>query len=162
MEAARTSETLVNFCQTTRCYNPEDSNLHTHRRENLKSYLPPIALLSYNISLKSVTSLGIMGNRQTHGRDSRSSPFLTLSENVLQHWNKRPKENYVAVSRAVNFKIVVPLVGPVSDFELTELLVTDWPTSFQLIKTYGGLMLRLVASKITGYQCIPMSENRIS
>jgi hypothetical protein len=38
MEAARTSETLVNFYQNTRCYNPEDSNLHTHRRENLKSY----------------------------------------------------------------------------------------------------------------------------
>jgi hypothetical protein len=39
MEAARTSETLVNVYQTTRCYNPEDSNLHTHRRENLKFYL---------------------------------------------------------------------------------------------------------------------------
>jgi hypothetical protein len=39
MEAARTSETLVNFYQTTRRYNPEDSNLHTHRRENLKSYM---------------------------------------------------------------------------------------------------------------------------
>jgi hypothetical protein len=39
MEAARTSETLENYYQTTRCYNPEDSNLHTHHRENLKSYL---------------------------------------------------------------------------------------------------------------------------
>jgi hypothetical protein len=27
-----------NFYQTTRRYNPEDSHLHTHRRENLKSY----------------------------------------------------------------------------------------------------------------------------
>jgi hypothetical protein len=39
MEAARTSETLVNFYQTTRRNNPEDSHLRTHRRENLKSYL---------------------------------------------------------------------------------------------------------------------------
>jgi hypothetical protein len=39
MEAARTSETLVNFYQTTRCYSPEDSHLHTHHHENLKSYI---------------------------------------------------------------------------------------------------------------------------
>jgi hypothetical protein len=38
MEAARSSETLVNFYQTTRRYNPEDSHLRTNRRENLKSY----------------------------------------------------------------------------------------------------------------------------
>jgi hypothetical protein len=38
MVAARTSETLVNFYQTTRLYNPEDSHLRTHRHENLKSY----------------------------------------------------------------------------------------------------------------------------
>jgi hypothetical protein len=37
MEAAMTSEMLVNFYQTTRRYNPEDSHLRTHRRENLKS-----------------------------------------------------------------------------------------------------------------------------
>jgi hypothetical protein len=37
MEAARTSETLVNFYQTTRRYNPEGSHLRSHRRENLKS-----------------------------------------------------------------------------------------------------------------------------
>jgi hypothetical protein len=38
IEAARTSESLVNFYQATRRYNPEDSHLRTHRRENLKSY----------------------------------------------------------------------------------------------------------------------------
>jgi hypothetical protein len=32
MEAARTSETLVNFYQTTRRYNPEDSHHHGDRR----------------------------------------------------------------------------------------------------------------------------------
>jgi hypothetical protein len=36
MEAARTSKTLVNFYQTTWCYNPEDSHLRTHHCENLK------------------------------------------------------------------------------------------------------------------------------
>jgi hypothetical protein len=39
MEAARTSETLVNFYQTTRRYNPEDNPLRTNRSENPKSYL---------------------------------------------------------------------------------------------------------------------------
>jgi hypothetical protein len=37
MEAARTSETSVNFYQTTWRYNPEHSHLHIHHRENLKS-----------------------------------------------------------------------------------------------------------------------------
>jgi hypothetical protein len=39
MEAARTSETLVNFYQTTGRYNPEHSHLRSHRRENLKFHL---------------------------------------------------------------------------------------------------------------------------
>jgi hypothetical protein len=37
MEAASTSETSVNFYQTKRHYNPEDSHLHTCHHENLKS-----------------------------------------------------------------------------------------------------------------------------
>jgi hypothetical protein len=39
MEAVQTSETVVNLYQSTRRYNPEDSHLHNHHRENLKSYL---------------------------------------------------------------------------------------------------------------------------
>jgi hypothetical protein len=37
MEAASTSETSVNFYQTTPLKIPEDSYLHTRRRKNLKS-----------------------------------------------------------------------------------------------------------------------------
>jgi hypothetical protein len=64
MEAARTSETLVNFYKTTRRYNPEDSHLRTHRHENLKSYT--LLLISYiflfNLSnLNSITLLYIKG-----------------------------------------------------------------------------------------------------
>jgi hypothetical protein len=39
MEAVRTSETSVNFNMTTRRFIPEDSKLHTRRRENLKSQI---------------------------------------------------------------------------------------------------------------------------
>jgi hypothetical protein len=38
MEVVSTAETQVNFYQTTRRYNPQDSHIRTHRRENLKSY----------------------------------------------------------------------------------------------------------------------------
>jgi hypothetical protein len=39
MESERTFETSVYFYQTTRRNNPEDSYLHTRRRDNLKSHL---------------------------------------------------------------------------------------------------------------------------
>jgi hypothetical protein len=39
VEAASTSETSVNFYQTTRRNNPEDSHIHTRRRQNLISQL---------------------------------------------------------------------------------------------------------------------------
>jgi hypothetical protein len=37
MEAASTSETSVNFYQTTLRSNPKDSHLYSQRRENIKS-----------------------------------------------------------------------------------------------------------------------------
>jgi hypothetical protein len=39
MEAVRTFETSVNFNVTALRYIPEDSKLHTRRRENLKSHM---------------------------------------------------------------------------------------------------------------------------
>jgi hypothetical protein len=47
MEAARTSETLVNSYQTAWRYNPEDSHLLTDHRENLKSCPPTNRLTDY-------------------------------------------------------------------------------------------------------------------
>jgi hypothetical protein len=49
MEAAQASETLVNFYQSTRRYNPEDSHLHTHRRENLRSYFIFLVVFSLKV-----------------------------------------------------------------------------------------------------------------
>jgi hypothetical protein len=51
MGAEITSETSVNFCQTTRCYNPYDSHLPTSQRENLKFYLGGNTLRSENHKL---------------------------------------------------------------------------------------------------------------
>jgi hypothetical protein len=39
MEAASISKTSINFYQTSRRNNPEDSHRHIHRRENLTSHL---------------------------------------------------------------------------------------------------------------------------
>jgi hypothetical protein len=48
MEAARTSETSVNFSQTARHYNPEDSHhLHALRRGNLKSHATGFFVLCF-------------------------------------------------------------------------------------------------------------------
>jgi hypothetical protein len=48
MEAARAPETSVDIDSTTQQYIPEDSELHTRRRENLKSHIP---LLVFNCNL---------------------------------------------------------------------------------------------------------------
>jgi hypothetical protein len=46
MDEVSTSETSVNFYQTTQSYNPEDSHLHIRRRENLKSHLLHVMVYS--------------------------------------------------------------------------------------------------------------------
>jgi hypothetical protein len=77
MGAARTSETLVNVYHTTRRYNPEDSHLRTHRRENLKSYYkyPVSAILQTDTVL---CSLDIIMNYAGKGRDTSVSKMIPL------------------------------------------------------------------------------------
>jgi hypothetical protein len=53
MEAASTFETSVNFCGTMRRNNPEDSHIHTRRRENLRSHLV-LSLLIDMLTLKTL------------------------------------------------------------------------------------------------------------
>jgi hypothetical protein len=55
MDAASTSEASVNFYQTIRRIIPEDSHLHTHRRENLKSHLFRAYIRYKNHSRRTVT-----------------------------------------------------------------------------------------------------------
>jgi hypothetical protein len=52
MEAARTSETLVNFYQTTRRNNPEDSHLQMNPLHILAPYLRHISKLSSYLGLE--------------------------------------------------------------------------------------------------------------
>jgi hypothetical protein len=92
MIAARTSETLVDFYQTTWHYIPEDSHLRTHRRENLKSYLVCIWFyLVLNVQTK-VLHICLKGYIKT-GRlpktaASNNSQTLDLYR-TTQQWNWR-------------------------------------------------------------------------
>jgi hypothetical protein len=56
MEAARTSETLVNFYQIAWCNNPEDSHLRTLCHENLKSYFEWYLSACMCLNLKSLVT----------------------------------------------------------------------------------------------------------
>jgi hypothetical protein len=47
MAIISTSKTLINFYETIWCNNPEDSQLHTCRRENLKSHIGIIHILRH-------------------------------------------------------------------------------------------------------------------
>jgi hypothetical protein len=56
MEAVRSSETSVNFCQARRRYNPEDNILHSYSYENFKSntteILSLVSLVSHLLDTK--------------------------------------------------------------------------------------------------------------
>jgi hypothetical protein len=102
MEAARTSETLVFFYQTTRSYNREDSHLRTHRRENLKSYINNgIFRLNHNFQFYETdfmqpvscvwTALGIIAFLVQSYTHDVILPCLIWGSFSLKQWDMRLK-----------------------------------------------------------------------
>jgi hypothetical protein len=57
MEAARTSETTVDVQLRTRQYIPEDSELHTRRRENFKSHKSLIICSTADLMIISIMGM---------------------------------------------------------------------------------------------------------
>jgi hypothetical protein len=109
---ARTTETLVNFYQTTRRYNPEDSHLRTHRRENLKSYTSAYWWRKTEVNL--VHFLGTCARGSCHLQQIRK-PFLgmagrfrltmdgtTLSRQDCSKKKKKDKTSWLAVVSTMN------------------------------------------------------------
>jgi hypothetical protein len=70
MKAARTSETLIDIQLRTRRYIPEDSELHTRRRENLKSHNSAVLLYgceTLSLTLREEHRLRVFENRVLRG-----------------------------------------------------------------------------------------------
>jgi hypothetical protein len=61
MEAVCSSETPVDFQRTTRRYIPEDSTLHIHRCEDLKSYIMFGLFLQSNSNYMQTRELKLVG-----------------------------------------------------------------------------------------------------
>jgi hypothetical protein len=70
MEAVRTSETSVNSHQSTRRYNPQGSHLHTHRRENSKSYAV------FAVSTRHFTDTAMTGKSSVTSRSRRTRQLI--------------------------------------------------------------------------------------
>jgi hypothetical protein len=69
MEPARVSKTLVKICQPTRPPVSEDSNIQSHRRENLKSHIDWIHLAHYRVLVVRFCEYGNETSGSMRGRE---------------------------------------------------------------------------------------------
>jgi hypothetical protein len=120
---ARSSETLVNFYQTIWHYNPEDSHLHTHRRENLKSYYITYVLHSAFPSImpdsfkKCYFVWHMLKQGSTHNSTSQFEHpnFVLISlffAEHMQHQTRFPSEGHCSLlSYVKSGQLLLELVG---------------------------------------------------
>jgi hypothetical protein len=77
-EASGSSETSV-LTRATRRNNPEDTILHSHRRENLKSYIDEHSLRSYTLFL--------LVNEMSSFQTGCKLSCLSCAFNCVNHWS---------------------------------------------------------------------------
>jgi hypothetical protein len=91
VEAVRTSEKSVNFNLTTRRYTPENSKIHTRRRENLKSHRALDVSRSGNLADVAISCLYFTTDNIKrncfHGPDSQSVARLCTRKPEFAPWS---------------------------------------------------------------------------
>jgi hypothetical protein len=90
MEAARTSETSVDIQLRTRQYFPEDSELHTRRRENLKSHT---VLLDRAVSFKNSIHISLV-RLTVNFHLYRQAPSQTTFQTTQKQTSKQELKQY--------------------------------------------------------------------
>jgi hypothetical protein len=103
MEAIQSSETSVQSTTSTRRHTPEDGILHSHRRENLKSYM----VISVFVGLEVLTAVIMKSSVfwditpytqiEVHGRFGRKFRLKSSASKIMPRRKRRAdsKQNFL-------------------------------------------------------------------
>jgi hypothetical protein len=140
VEAVSTSETSVNFYQTTRCNIPEDRHLLTRRRENLKSrsslwwwrQYSPLKRRSISTELHGATSqktvIFILAAVRNRSDDGGSTHLWNVGQFLPDYTAQHPRRRPSSYSLPWESKIILNIL----DFDA----IWRWIFSFTLSLLY--------------------------
>jgi hypothetical protein len=96
MEAASTSETSVNFYQTTRRNNPEDSHLHNRLNRRLLCFVHKLSMKTFLMPL--LSEKYSMNTAKAYACGGQTRPFSRTKRLFLSVENTFQKEIQTSVS----------------------------------------------------------------